>query len=407
MWLRVWLAVLVLAVGVRTHARAQPVSAEAKQAVLDELEQVLIRRAYVGGVNFSALGKHLKYRREDLERAQSAGPFAHAVNEALEQFGISHVRLLTPRGQVQRTQSTVVGIGIAARQADAGLRVLSILPNTPAAASGLAAGDLILSIDGKKPEAPDDLGGEEGTTATLRVRKLGGGVVEIAIVRAEFKPANPPQLTRIGDDAALIRIPTFGERYEEREVEDLFTQALDSPLLVLDLRGNGGGKVTNLRHLLSFMLIADTPIGTAVSNEVAARFVEATGGDPGDVKAVAAWSTRRIRVPDNPIRPYPGRLAVLIDGQSASASEMAAAALRELRKATIVGRTSAGALLVSTYVPLPDGFAAQVPISDYVTIKGFRPEGEGVKPDVDAPQRRRRGEDDPGLAAALQALRGL
>ena len=73
---------------------------------------------------------------------------------------------------------------------------------------------------------------------------------------------------------------------------------------------------------------------------------------------------------------------MLINGVSGSASEIVAAGLRDTIGATVVGSKSAGAVLVSQYVPASNGFMLQYPLSDYVTIKGVRLEGAGVIPDV-------------------------
>ncbi|HTQ11379.1 MAG TPA: S41 family peptidase, partial [Fimbriimonadaceae bacterium] len=81
--------------------------------------------------------------------------------------------------------------------------------------------------------------------------------------------------------------------------------------------------------------------------------------------------------------PFTGQIAVLMNRGSASASEIACAALKDWRDAVLVGQKSMGAVLASVYGPLPDGFELQYPVQDYITIKGERLEGHPRVPDLD------------------------
>lgn len=401
MIVRVFIASLVLALA----AAAQPIDDAAKHAVLDELQTVLVRQAYVGGVNFTLWPKHLAAHREAIDDAGTANQFAGAVNAALSNFGISHLALVPPGVMERAWKTESIGIGVETRAASGGLRVMGVPADSPAAESGLGAGDLIVAVDAKRPTRPEDLEGPADSTAVLRVRKLDGAVREVRVSRRIVDRREPATFRELTDLTALIRVPTFAAGYEDAEVADLVARALPYRNLIIDLRGNGGGRVSSLLQLLSTLVPAETLIGTSVANVTAARYVEATGGDPSDAAAVAAWSPEKSEVPPNTVGPYPGRLAVLIDGRSASASEVTAAALREVRGAVVVGQTSAGALLVSSYLELPGGFRVQTPIRDYITIRGLRPEGVGVKPDIEV--RPGRGERDAPVERARIALEGI
>lgn len=394
---------LALVLGVPGVARAQEMDAAAKHEVLGALCDHLVRHAYVGGVDFRKLHAYLEANRDAIDRAPNATAFTIQVNRALERFGVSHVMLVPPEAVRGMQRAATIGIGAEVRPAQGGLRVMGLAPDSPARERGLAPGDVITHVDGVRATEPEMLEGTTGSVAVLRVRKVTGEVREVRVERIVTVRRVPAEYRELSEDVALIRIPTFNDGYDPFEIEDLVARAFWKPALVIDLRGNGGGRVAYLLHLLSLLVPEGTPIGTPVTNVLAARFVEATGGDPSDARAVAAWSPEHLEVPENPRAPYPGRVGVLIDGASASASEVTSAALREVRGAVVAGETSAGALLVSTYTPLPHGFLVQAPISDYITIRGERPEGVGVRPDVEAPAGRRG--EDPAAAAILRALR--
>lgn len=403
-------------------APAQSFNAAAKREILDDLQSTLTQKAYVGGVRFSEWPGHETKYFDQLDNARTPEAFAGVVNAVLAEFGVSHAALMPPSAIEERDRSEVIGIGIAVLMTNSGLRVIRVLPGSPAAASPIAPGDIILEIDGQRPKAADDLSGKTGSTVTLRLRKLSGEHIETRVVRKLIQTRTPATLTILDDQGrkidppsgeaaepaphcyGLIRLPTFFQGYDEVEINDIFTRSLNLTGLIIDLRGNGGGAITYTQHFLSFMIIEETPIGVAVSSEMAAKFVEATKGDPSDVIKVAAWSPDKLLAPHNPIRPFPGPIVVLLDGGSASASELAALALRESRGARIAGRTSAGALLVSQFFPLPHGFQAQVPISDYVSAGGVRPEGVGITPDLDPAGRTGRPGVDADVDVALDWL---
>src|SRR5262249_14921172 len=150
------------------------------------------------------------------------------------------------------------------------------------------------------------------------------------------------------------------------------------------LRSNGGGSVLNFIHFLGTLLPKGTEVGTFIDRKMVRQYLEDTGdkeAKPDPVK-VAEGSDRKGKINRNPVEPYTGKVAVLIDRRSASASEIVAAAMRELRDAPLVGDRSAGAVLMSTYVKMDNGFEMKVPTSDYVTIKGLRIEGSPLQPDV-------------------------
>jgi carboxyl-terminal processing protease len=126
------------------------------------------------------------------------------------------------------------------------------------------------------------------------------------------------------------------------------------------------------------------------------QFVQRSG-KVRETKGIALFSAR-----------YAGRVVVLIGPGSASASEIFAHVLQQQKRATVVGRRSAGAVIVSRFYRLPGGGRLQVPIQDYVGVDGQRLEGRGVTPDVVVPAPTFadwRAGRDPELEAALAELR--
>jgi hypothetical protein len=191
------------------------------------------------------------------------------------------------------------------------------------------------------------------------------------------------ELTWLDDKTVVFRLRTFGEKYDRKEVEKLMGEAQKAETLILDLRSNGGGAVSNLQHFLSHFLPPKTVVGTMVSRRVANAYQRETSKDPSDGLEIAKWTDSRFRTTTLKSTPYAGKVAVLINRASASASEICAAALREHKKSPLVGSRSAGAVLVSRVLPLPYGFEMKVPTADFYTSTFERLEGNPLKPDAE------------------------
>lgn len=403
-------------------ARAQALSPESKDKVLKAIEQIVTQRAFVAGADFSKWPQFLEKHRKDIDAAQDVPSFAREVNRAFREFGVSHLALRSPR-QFQASRSTnAIGIGIMARKEDDGLRVFAVIPSGPAATSGVEVGDVIVEVDGKSPQSTDALDGDEGTKLAIKVKKATGEMKEIALERRRYSTVRPETLTWVDEEAAVLRIPTFNVGYNRRAVERLMEEAARAKYLILDLRSNGGGLVSNMRHLLGLLLPEGSPIGTSIDKREAERYAVATQGDPKDAVAVAKWIDSPQKTRRGEVYPYPGKIAVLINRGSGSASEITAAALKEDAAALLVGTRSAGAVLTSLLAPVPESFGLQYPITDYITAKGVRLEGHPLIPDVEVtPEPPARAgsaptpppaspgapKPDPAVEKALEKLREL
>jgi carboxyl-terminal processing protease len=178
--------------------------------------------------------------------------------------------------------------------------------------------------------------------------------------------------------------------------------------LIVDLRSNGGGAVNNLNHLLSLLLPEGTPYGTFVTRRIAEDYAKEKAEGPTTPEAMADWApvSRKAKTRKSAVAPFSGKIAVLINRGSASASEICAAALKECAGSKVVGTSSAGAVLSSVFRRLVEGFSVQYPVSDYVTIKGVRLEANPIKPDVEVTAVKKDNEPDPVIAKAVQIVRG-
>ncbi len=400
----------LLARAQETAAAPKPgdLTAEQKAEILKSIGDVVTQRMFVPGVDFSKWPENVEKHKENLDKAPDERSFALAVNRALREFGLSHVRLRTPQaGEQRRSGPVAVGLGIQAQKGEVpGLLILGVAPASPAQKAGLGLGDTILKVDGKEPDSPAVLGGEAGTKASLEIKKKTGETVTVELARERFSTAREDKLTWNGDDAAVLKIHTFSRGYEREKIEKLVEEAAKAKYLILDLRSNGGGATNNLQHLLSLLLPNDSDYGVFVNRRMMQDYEKEKPEGPKDVFTIAKWTPRKVKTTKQRIEPFKGKIAVLTNRGSASASEICAAALREIAGAPIIGGRTAGAVLASTYARLALNWEIQYPVTDYVTIKGVRLEGNPLQPDQEVTPKPDQTEDVV-LAKALETLRSV
>lgn len=388
-----------------TNPDQRKLTAEEKQAVLDRIATILSEQAFVPGVDFVAKWKEmLEAQKEALDKAETAAAFSREINGMLNRYGLSHISLFTPSFGEQRVTQRRAGIGIRIQIEAEGVRVTDMFPDGPAKEAGIQIGDLIVEADGKPVRGPNDIQGERGQTSKFVVKR-GEQRVEISVTRRDFSTVIPESIRWEGD-YAVVKIPTFDIGYNQQNVAKIMGEAQRAKGLILDLRSNGGGRVTNLQHLAAFFLDPETqPLGTFIGR-AQVRMYEERFGPTTDLVKIAENTRFKVRAVRNISVPrFDKPVTVLVDGGTGSASEMMAAALQEIRGSTVIGSKTAGAVLASLIVRLNDpvGYWIQYPLTDYVTIKGRRLEGNGVEVNIPAGVARF-GEPDPGVQAAVRKL---
>jgi carboxyl-terminal processing protease len=321
----------------------------------------------------------------DLENASISSIVSHLKERYDDRF--SHY--LNP-GDYERFKqgSRLSGIGIAVSEVPRGLRVATVYKRTPAREANIQHGDVITAVNGESIAGKDAeavtsrIRGPAGTEVTLTIASPDGKERDVTLTRREVEiPQVAGRIETVdGEEVAYVRLAGFfpGAHGELREeLEKLYER--DAQGLVLDLRGNGGGLLTEA-VLVSSLFVEDGPIVSTEGRTQRTRTFDATG------EAL-------------PSRPT----VVLINGDTASASEIVTAALEQSGAATVVGTTSFGKGTFQEVIPLDNGGALDLTVGEYLTRDGSSINGTGITPQM-------RAKDDPdtkpdeGLQQALQAL---
>ena len=259
----------------------------------------------------------------------------------------------------------------------------------PAAEAGIQKDDILYAVEGEEVSGEDlnmvvaKLKGEEGTAVQVTIyRALEDRYIDVEVTRAVV---NVPTVTyrMLEDGIGYIQISEFGEVTAEQfaaAAEDLEAQGAQS--LIFDLRDNGGGLLDSVCDILDRVLPKELLVYTEDKD--------------GNREEEWALDDDRIDMP----------MAVLVNGNTASASEIFTGALKDYDEAEIIGTTTFGKGIVQSIIPMADGSAVKLTSAKYYTPSGVCIHGTGIEPDQ-VVEYDREAEEDNQLQAAVDYLLSL
>ena len=352
------------AVEVKAAQSAQSIEPETDPAKTREPVSISFDELQLFADTFDAI------RRGYVEEVTDAELFEMAVKGMLTSLD-PHSAYLTDDGYSNLQESTegqFTGLGIEIGYRGGFISIVTPIDGSPAEDAGLQAGDVILKIDGTSTqgmstnESSTYMRGPEGTTVTLEIGRAGEsqpldiivsrGVIDVPSVRSR----------EIDSGYWLIRVSRF-QRDSGKEVADALLNALEKgPVngVVLDVRNNPGGVLNASVEMASNFLDGGLVVYTQGRHPESKTVLEA---EPGEL------------LPDVPI-------VVMVNGGSASASEIIAGALQDRGRAVIMGTRSFGKGSVQTVLPVSETKALKLTTSLYYTPNGRSIQAEGIVPDV-------------------------
>jgi len=331
-------------------------------------------------------------RKQLLDKA--LGSAVHSLNDRFSNY-------FDPKSYQSFQEATAgafEGVGMNVEEVPRGLRVLTVFKGSPAARGGIKAGDEIVAVNGKS------LRGVSSEQATTRIKGRAGTPVTLSVVTGKAKPRTvklhrakvdvPVVESRMatgpgGEKVAYVRLTSFtsGAHGEvNAAVRRLVRKGATA--VVLDLRDNGGG-LLNEAVLVSSIFIPEGKIVTTRGRARPERVFEATGSSiPGKIP-----------------------VAVLVNGESASASEIVTGALQDRHRATVVGTRTFGKGVFQEVEQLSNGGALDITVGEYFLPSGRNiggggvKKGDGIAPDIkaqDDPKTKR----DEALQRAVKVVSG-
>jgi carboxyl-terminal processing protease len=296
----------------------------------------------------------------------------------------------------EATDGAFEGVGMNVAEVKRGLRVLTVFDGSPAQRGGIKPGDVITAVDGRS------LAGKTSEQATTLIKGPAGTSVTLTVVTGKTAPRDVPlKRARVdvpvvdaemreygGMKVAHVRLASFtsGAHGELRKaVDDLLDKGAEG--IVLDLRNNGGG-LLNEAVLVSSIFIRDGTIVSTDGRTRPKRVFEATGN------AIDA------KIP----------VVVLVNGESASASEIVTGALQDRDRAEVVGTRTFGKGVFQEVRQLSNGGALDITVGEYFTPSGRNlggggvKQGAGIEPDVKAEDDAKTKNRDEALDVAVKTV---
>jgi len=327
-----------------------------------------------------------RVRAEYVEPISDRDAIENAINGMLTGLDphSSYLNQRSYRDMQVQTRGEFGGLGIEVTQESGYIKVISPIDETPAARGGVKAGDLITHLNGNSvqgltlQEAVEQMRGERGTTIRITIRREGAErPIEISLTREVIRV----QVVRFrmeGSDIGYIRLTSFTEQTDVglRRAMTMLRQQAGANLkgIVLDLRNNPGGLLDQAVQVSDDFLEQGEIVSTRARRSEDAQRWNAKSGDIAQGLPVV----------------------VLINGGSASASEIVAGALQDHRRAIVLGVKSFGKGSVQTVMPIPGQGAIRLTTARYYTPSGRSIQGTGIEPDIEVLAQRQ----EPTAAAA-------
>jgi len=316
-----------------------------------------------------------------------------SVRGIVRSLGDRFSHYFSPRETVQFEESLTGefdGVGMSVEEGKRGLAVIDVFEGSPADRAGIRQGDVVVEVDGESIAGdPADVAtakikGEPGTSVELTVRNPDSRhdrTLELERERIDVPVVESKLRERDGEKVGVIELLTFTQGAHglvKREAQKLLDRGAES--LVLDVRGNGGGLLQEA-ILVASAFVEDGEIVTTRGRAKPERVFNAQGqAIPEDIPMV-----------------------VLVDGGSASASEIVAGAVRDHGRATVVGERTFGKGVFQEVQPLSNGGALDLTVGSYFLPDGENISDRGIEPEVKAVDKPRT-ERDEALPTALDEL---
>lgn len=303
-----------------------------------------------------------KIDQDKLKEGAISGYVSGLGDEYTEYIPASEMEKFT-----ENIKGSFVGIGIymVADEKNDQIIVYYPIPNSPADKAGIKSGDIIKSVDGVEYGYNDfdiiasKIKGEEGTEVTLVIERDGKEMT--FKIKREKIDLNPITSKIINKNIGYIKLPSFDEGSSgdfKEKVDDLVSQGATS--LIIDLRNNGGGIVDESTTIANYFLDKGKTIMTTKDKD-------------GNEEVTKAEKDKEYSMP----------IVVLVNENSASASEILTGALKDNERATIVGDTTYGKGVIQTVLTLSDGSGLKITTAEYFTPSGTEIHKKGITPDVE------------------------
>jgi carboxyl-terminal processing protease len=385
-----------------------------------------VNDAYVdpnlNGVDWKRIGQE---HQTAIVNAPTDDAFWKRLDLMVAELGDAHTRVLSAKQYANHKDKLSYSVGLGVTDVQGELIVTSVAKDSAAEKAGIVKGNKLLRIEGieasdwwrlqlskarknsteraqaksiKRILNSGDLDAPSDSIA-LQIERNDGSSMEVSLLRADLSRKDSLTSKMLDENYGYLRLTGF-EASLSKEVQASYDKVRAAQGLVIDLRGNGGGSLGLSLAMMNQLVQGNIAIGKRITR---------TGKSP--TMLFGLISTGKLELELRGVQnPYLGPVVVLVDGDSASASEFFAGSLQSIGRAKVIGETSCGCLLgYLGYANVPGGGALAYSEIDFAPVNGKRIEGVGVIPDqtVTLTKADLRNNKDTGLEAALLALKRM
>lgn len=332
----------------------------------------LVNEGYLDPKKFDEI-QWRRLRQKALEKPISNSPQAYAAIEAmLLPLGDPYTRLLRPEDYEAMKRSNIgseingVGLQLGSRTEDGEIVVISPLEGSPAADAGISSGTVLRKVNGQSPKSlgleatAAKLRGQTGTQVIVELQQPNLEVEEISLERrsVDLRPVRTKRIRNESHTLGYLRITQFSEGVPE-QVKEALDELSDKDIegLVLDLRNNSGGLVSSGLAVADAFLSEKPIVETKKRDGI---------NDP---------------IPSGLATLYDGPMVTLVNGGTASASEILAGALQDNKRSELIGHQTFGKGLIQSLTNLSDGSGLALTVASYLTPNGRDIQNLGIEPD--------------------------
>lgn len=332
------------------------------QKLFDKSIEIIKHNYYDPNLNGQDLDKWKKRYRDKIKTDEDVDV---AINSILESLDDPYSKYLDKHDYAEQNtsiNSKITGVGVNIASIGGKVVIINVIEGTPAQKAGLKDGDIIMKIDDKdatglKPSQVAALvRGEENTKVTLTISRDKKNITK-TIIRKDIKIKNVKSKTE--GDIGYIQILSFIGSTTYNEFLEALANTEKTKGLIIDLRGNSGGLLPNAVYMANLFINKGNIVSIVGRN--------------GYKKKIKAQDLKyQVKKP----------IVLLIDENSASASEIFSGALKDYGKATIIGTKSFGKGMVQRIIPMPNETGINLTIAKYLTPNDTDINKKGIEPDI-------------------------
>lgn len=332
------------------------------QKLFDKSIEIIKHNYYDPNLNGQDLDKWKKRYRDKIKTDEDVDV---AINSILESLDDPYSKYLDKHDYAEQNtsiNSKITGVGVNIASIGGKVIIINVIEGTPAQKAGLKDGDIIMKVDDKdatglKPSQVAALvRGEENTKVTLTISRDKKNITK-TIIRKDIKIKNVKSKTE--GDIGYIQILSFIGSTTYNEFLEALANTEKTKGLIIDLRGNSGGLLPNAVYMANLFINKGNIVSIVGRN--------------GYKKKIKAQDLKyQVKKP----------IVLLIDENSASASEIFSGALKDYGKATIIGTKSFGKGMVQRIIPMPNETGINLTIAKYLTPNDTDINKKGIEPDI-------------------------